>query len=252
MAAILVHGNPETPVIWSHLVEELEGCTLTPGLPGFGCPSPAGWAATMDDYATWLVGEVEAEFVRSGPVDLVGHDWGGILVPRVATLRPDLLRSWVSDAIGALHERHHWHDLAQVWRTPGEGEAFFERQLAHPAAEVAAAYESSGMPASVSTTLVEAVDPEFARCVLALYRSAGNPALRTWGEELEAATLPPGMYLHATADPFSGKGVVAGEMAARVGAATGELEDQGHWWMLSAAPAAAALLEDFWRSAGGR
>ena len=250
MTAILVHGNPETPAIWNELTSALHTEVLTPGLPGFGCARPSPWAASMDDYADWLVEQIEAEHAVSGPVDLVGHDWGGILVPRAATLRPDLVRSWVSDALGALHERHHWHDLAQIWRTEGAGEEFFERQREHSVAEVASAYEGSGMPASVASTLAEAVDEEFARCVLALYRSAGNPELRAWGEAAEEATLPPGMLLHATADPFSGKGVVAGEMAQRLGASTGTLEGQGHWWMLGAPSAAAELLQDFWRSAG--
>jgi pimeloyl-ACP methyl ester carboxylesterase len=51
----------------------------------------------MDDYAAWLVAELEAV---GEPVDLVGHDWGGGFTVRVVSLRPDLVRSWVSDAAG--------------------------------------------------------------------------------------------------------------------------------------------------------
>jgi hypothetical protein len=36
--------------------------------------------------------------------------------------RPDLLRSWATDAIGVFDPDYVWHDLAQTWQTPGAGE----------------------------------------------------------------------------------------------------------------------------------
>jgi hypothetical protein len=36
--------------------------------------------------------------------------------------RPDLLRSWVSDTLGAFAPAYVWHALAQEWQTPGAGE----------------------------------------------------------------------------------------------------------------------------------
>ena len=61
-----------------------------------------------------------------GPVDLVGHDWGGGHVVNVAMTRPDLLRSWATDVIGVFDPEYEWHDLAQVWQVPGEGERAIE------------------------------------------------------------------------------------------------------------------------------
>ena len=47
MAIVLLHGNPETPVIWEPLVAELgRDDVYTPQLPGFGCPVPKGFGAT--------------------------------------------------------------------------------------------------------------------------------------------------------------------------------------------------------------
>ena len=51
-------------------------------MPGFGCPRPAEFGATKDEYVEWLVAELEG---MDGPVDLVGHDWGAGLTYRVAT-----------------------------------------------------------------------------------------------------------------------------------------------------------------------
>jgi pimeloyl-ACP methyl ester carboxylesterase len=58
-------------------------------------------------------------------VDLVGHDWGGGFTLRAASLRPDLLHSWVSYAAGVGDVEFRWHEFAKIWQTPGAGEQFF-------------------------------------------------------------------------------------------------------------------------------
>src|SRR6266511_5211652 len=128
MPAVLVHGVPETERLWSTLRSHLSRPdVVTPSLPGFGNPRPQGFGATMDDYAAWLIGELE----RIGePVDLVGHDWGGGFTVRVVSLRPDLVRTWVTDAAGLADVDFEWHDFAKIWQTPEQGEAFWEQQLA--------------------------------------------------------------------------------------------------------------------------
>ena len=88
--------------------------------PGSARRWPTASGRRSDDYLAWLVGELEA---LDGPIDLVGHDWGGGHVQRLAATRPDLIRSWVTDIAGAADPDYVWHDLAQVWQTPGDGEA---------------------------------------------------------------------------------------------------------------------------------
>ncbi len=92
MTAVFVHGVPETPAVWRGLLAALDRPdTVALSLPGFGSARPAGFGATMDEYVAWLAAELE----RLGdPVDLVGHDWGGGFVARVASTRPELVRSW--------------------------------------------------------------------------------------------------------------------------------------------------------------
>jgi pimeloyl-ACP methyl ester carboxylesterase len=117
---VFVHGNPETARIWAPLVDALSSdgvMTLSP--PGFGAAVPEGFGATSDEYLAWLGSELE---VLDGPVDLVGHDWGGGHVVRLACDRPDLLRSWCTDIAGCFAPDYVWHDLAQVWQTPEAGE----------------------------------------------------------------------------------------------------------------------------------
>ena len=246
MTTVLVHGNPETPAVWDPLRKELgRSDVVALHLPGFGISTAAGFSATKESYVDWLVGELES---IGEPVDLVGHDWGGAFVCRVACLRPDLLRSWASDIAGVLHDDYVWHDFAQIWQKPGDGEAFFEAQLSTPRAEQVARYNSMGITGDVAESFAGAAGPEMARCVLALYRSAAQPAMREWGADAEKARSRPGLVLAAENDPFVGGPVLALAMAKRMGAATVDLPGVGHWWMLQNPVLGAKTLETFWAS----
>ena len=82
MTVVMVHGNPETAAVWGPLLAELgrdDVVTLSP--PGFGAPIPDGFGCTVGEYRDWLADELER---MDGPVDLVGHDWGGGHVVNVA------------------------------------------------------------------------------------------------------------------------------------------------------------------------
>jgi len=244
MPVVLVHGNPEIPAIWDPLRSHLQRTdVIALQLPGFGIDAPAGFGATRDDYVAWLVGELEA---IGEPVDLVGHDWGGGFALRVACLRPDLLRSWVSDVFGLLHPDYVWHDFAQIWQTPGDGEAFFESTLAQPKADTIALYGSLGIPADTAALIADAAGPEMARCVLALYRSAIQPAMAEWGRDVGLASTRPGLAIIATEDPFVRSESYAHELAAAMGATEHVLDGLGHWWMLQDPARGAAALEAFW------
>ena len=60
MPAVFVHGVPETPAIWDDLRSHLgRDDVIALQLPGFGCPRPAGFGATKEEYVDWLVGELE-------------------------------------------------------------------------------------------------------------------------------------------------------------------------------------------------
>jgi len=192
--AVLVHGNPETAAIWGPLLALLERddvVTLSP--PGFGAPVPEGFGATADEYAEWLASEL-AKF--DGPVDLVGHDWGGGHVVRVACDHPELIRSWCTDIAGCFAPDYVWHDFAQAWQTPGVGEEAVAGQVAGDPKDQAALYQSLGMTSDVAMQLAQAFDETMGRCILSLYRSAAQPAMSRWGENLPAAKARPGLRGH--------------------------------------------------------
>lgn len=244
MVAVFVHGVPETPAVWEPLLAHVRRADVVAlQLPGFGAPAPTGWTATKEEYVAWLIAELEA---IGEPVDLVAHDWGGGFGVRVATTRPDLLRSWVTDVTGLFHPDYQWHAFAQIWQTQGEGEKYFADTLALPPETRAELYESVGMTPDVALTLGRAIDDEMASCILRLYRSSVQPALAEWGRLAEKAAARPGMALCPSADPFAGDNTLAIDMGHRMGARVVELEGAGHWWMLHDPAAKAALLHEFW------
>lgn len=244
MPAVLVHGVPETPVVWDPLRSRLRRTDVVAlQLPGFGVSAPEGFSATKEEYVDWLAGELEA---IDEPVDLVGHDWGGGFALRIATTRPELLRSWVSDVAGILDPEYQWHDFAKIWQTPDAGEQFFADQMVQPIEARTGLYESLGIAPDAALEFVKASDEEMGRCILALYRSATEAALVEWYKDAAAAAARPGLVLAAEADPFTGGTDKALRMATALGAEARVLEGLGHWWMQEDPAQGAQVLEDFW------
>ena len=249
---LFVHGNPESSAIWGPLTEELtsRGCVRVVHLspPGFGAPVPSGWAATQVEYRDWLVSEI-AKFGE--PVDIVGHDWGAGHVYGMLEHRPTNVVTWAADCGGLVHPDYTWHDAALGWQTPEVGEAMIDGLVNLSFDEKFVAFESLGMTPDVARSVARAVDAEMGRCVLALYRSAAQPAMRELGQRIiDAKSSRGGAVIVPTADPYPGTPTMAREVADQLGATTIELVDRGHWWMLEDPARAAELLITFWSEHG--
>lgn len=239
---VFLHGVPETAAIWNKVRAAIARPSVALRLPGFGCPKPDEFASTKDDYVEWLLAELDR---IDEPIDLVGHDWGAAFTYRLATAHGDRLRSWAADVAKIAHPDYEWHDFAQIWQTPGEGEAFFEAMRSAPAEQRAPAFEAMGVPADDALEMAEASDETMATCILALYRSATPNVHHHWGPW--SPTSAPGLVLLPTNDPFTDE-KMGGEVADALGARVARLEGVGHFWPYQAPDAAAATLESFWAS----
>jgi haloalkane dehalogenase len=123
--ALLVHGYPESSYMWRHVMPVLAGAgwhAVAPDLAGFGNSPPDGpgtWEAHVERLASFH------DEHALGRVLLVTHDWGVLIGLRWACDNPALVRGLVISDGGFFADRK-WHDLANVMRTPGEGEKLME------------------------------------------------------------------------------------------------------------------------------
>ena len=246
MTVVFVHGNPETSAIWVPLTAVLgrdDVVLLSP--PGFGAPLPDGFGATYPEYRDWLEGQLRT---IDGPIDLVGHDWGGGHVMNVVMRWPELVRSWATDVVGLFDADYVWHDMAQVWQTPGAGEELIANMMSGGVAGRTEMLVSLGFPADIAAAVAEHQNDDMATAILALYRSAAQPAMAEEGRALESAAARPGLSLLATEDPYIGASANRRRAAERAGARTEVLEGLGHWWMLEDPKRGAAALTSFWET----
>ena len=249
MTLVLVHGNPETTAIWNPMRAALERrgigasdvVALSP--PGFGVPAPEGFGATMNEYRDWLAAELK-QLLAAGAehVDLLGHDWGGGHVMRIAMERPDLIRSWCTDVIGLFDPDYVWHDAAQLWQSP-DGDASIERMISRSDDERIPFYAGMGMGTEVATAVVPHINADMGRCILALYRDAAQPAMQRLGQNISTAAQRPGLCILAEGDVFTGGAEAHRRLAGRAGAQVAELADVGHWWMCEQPELAARTIE---------
>lgn len=237
MPAFFVHGVPETHRLWDPIIAGLErDDTIAIDLPGFGVAPPPGFTSTKEAYVDWLIERIAAV---GEPVDLVGHDFGAVLTLRAVCLRPDLVRSWAGGG-GQIDPDYHWHPLARIWQTPGEGERWFEH-LDRDARAVGLA--EGGITRAEANRIVRDMDATMAAAILPLYRSA-----ITLGSDWHAALAgfrPPALVIHGRDDPAIPE-VTARRLAADIDARTFLLLEAGHWFPLQSPRACVEALERHW------
>src|ERR1700710_2186857 len=118
---LLVHGYPASSYMWRHLMEAGAAVgwqSVAPDLPGYG-DSPYSGPATWEHHLAAL--DAFHREQELGEVVLVVHDWGGLIGLRWACEHPELVRAMVISNTGFFADGK-WHGMADVLRTPGQGE----------------------------------------------------------------------------------------------------------------------------------
>ena len=242
MPAVFVHGVPDTARLWDRLVPLLHrDDVITVTLPGFGTEVPPDWRATKEDYAGWLVSELEH---IGEPVDLVAHDWGAILAQRVASIRPDLVRTLACGS-GPLDREYEWHAMAQLWQTADVGEQIMAALDSTSAADLAAGFVAGGSPPELATIQAEQLDSRMAQCILALYRSAVTVG-DEWQGQVAAMPRRPAVVFHGADDLYVPLRI-AERLAARLDAELVMYAECSHWWPWDRATETAERLTELWR-----
>jgi pimeloyl-ACP methyl ester carboxylesterase len=242
MPAVLVHGVPDTHRLWDRVSSHLaRRDVVAVALPGFDAPVPPGFEPTKEAYVDWLVRELER---HGAPVDVVGHDWGSLLVQRVVSIRPDLVRTWACGD-GPIDVEYVWHDLAQQWQTPGVGEAMMEMMTEQALAD---GLPAAGVPPEIAREVARHVDATMKQCILGLYRSAIHVGAE-WQAGVEQVRRP-ALVLWSRDDPYV-EPRFAERLAARVRGELVFVDGCGHWWPYEKPAESAAALERFWAAHAG-
>ncbi|AZS80058.1 alpha/beta hydrolase [Achromobacter spanius] len=237
MPAVLVHGVPDTHRLWNRLLSQIKRQdVIAPDLPGFGKPVPDGFTATKEEYIDWLTRELEA---IGTPVDLVGHDWGCLLTARIASTRPDLVRTWVGIS-GPVDPAYPWHDLAKIWQTPVEGERWMENLDLEAFADQLV---QAKVPRDEAREMVRYIDETMKSSILALYRSAVHVGAE-WKPELSNITVP-ALVIWGLDDPYLPHRF-ADELANATRAQAAVKLRSSHWPMLERTTDVARELEAHW------
>jgi haloalkane dehalogenase len=187
-AVLLVHGYPESSYMWRHALAALANAgwrALAPDLPGYGDSEPAP-SGTWEQHIEALDRFVEA--LDPGPLVLVTHDWGVPIALRWACDRPGMAHALVISDGGFFADRR-WHDLANVMRTPDEGEKLI-RAYTREGFVAAMSSVSSGMSEDAIAEYWKAFADDSRRLAhLELYRSGDFNKLAPYEGRLAALGL---------------------------------------------------------------
>src|SRR4051812_24124028 len=119
---LFVHGYPESSFMWREALPAVARAGwrgVAPDLPGYGDSPPGDRSGTWEEHISSL--ERFRSALGLDRVVLVTHDWGVPIGLRWACDNPGSVRALVISDGGFFADRR-WHDLANVMRTPGEGE----------------------------------------------------------------------------------------------------------------------------------
>jgi hypothetical protein len=109
-----------------------------------------------------------------------------------------------------------------------------------------------GIPSDTAAIVSAGQNKEMARCILALYRSAAQPAMANLGRRLADTEQRPGLVLIPTEDHFVGTEQMYAEVATSLGAKALTMKGFNHWWMFGEGVAIAAdALIAHWDSVAG-
>ncbi len=237
MPAVFIHGVPDTVHVWDSVFRQLARTDLLAlELPGFDTAVPAGFSASKEEYVNWIIRKLDAV---GEPVDLVGHDWGCLFTARVASLRPDLVRTWAAGS-GPVSVGYEWHPLARIWQTPGKGEQWM-REL--DPGKFSQQLKELGIPPEIAPAMASRVDERMKQVILPLYRSALHVG-QEWQSELAKITSP-GLVFWGEQDeacPIR----FAGELANDTRAERILKLDCGHWTPLQKPKEIADALAAHW------
>ncbi|HSZ13373.1 MAG TPA: alpha/beta fold hydrolase [Solirubrobacteraceae bacterium] len=251
-AVLLVHGYPQSSYIWQHALPALAAAgwrALAPDLPGYGDSEPGdAGAGAWERHVEALERFVQA--LQPGPVALVMHDWGVMIGLRWACDHPGAASALVISDGGFFSDRR-WHDLANVMRTPEEGEKLVHAYT-REGLQGALRAVSSGMSAAALAEYWKGFADDQRRVAhLELYRSGDFDKLVPYEGRVAALNLP-ALILWGAEDRFAGVAMARRFHAELPGSELEVLDGAGHFVWDDEPEISTAALVDFLGRRGPR
>lgn len=224
---LLLHGNPDTHLVWSDVVSSLSAShrCIAPDLPGFGqSRAPADFDCSLENMSRHVAGVLDG--LNLSRAHMVAHDVGSTYGLAFATTHPERLLS-LTILNGNFFPDYQWHFWARLWRRRGVGELV----MAVANRRLFVSEMRKGSP-GVTREYAERAYADYGRdtrrMVLRWYRAMGPEVLRGWDERfLRDCAGVPKQVLWGDLDPY-----VPASTADRYGVEARHYPDCGHWLML--------------------
>ncbi len=224
---LLLHGNPDSADLWDGVIDRLQDqyrC-IAIDLPGFArSKAPRNFDCSPENLARFVDEVVEGLGIHE-PINLVGHDFGGVFAMAWAVMHPAKLRRIVVINHCAFVSGMKWHWRGRVWRTPVLGEL---SMLVIPWR----AFRSSMREGSKKLTdeqirhVYDMLSLQWKWMALRLYRAANPEDFEQWAPPmLEMTAKIPTLVLWGEHDPYL-PGWTADHFNARK---VVRFAESGHW-----------------------
>jgi pimeloyl-ACP methyl ester carboxylesterase len=227
-AIVLLHGNPDTHVVWSGIASRLASThrCIAPDMPDFGeSVAPADFDVSLTGQSRFVSALFDAlDLPRA---HLVCHDVGATYGLAFASEHADRLRS-LTILNASFSPDYRWHFWARMWRLPVVGEIvmlagnewLFVKETKKG---------SPGVTDEMARLAYREFHPRARRMVLRFYRWLDPSKLKGWDEKLLASTAEtPKQVLWGDLDPY----MPDAKSAERFGVEAVHYPDAGHWAMI--------------------
>ena len=200
---LLLHGNPDTADIWDGITNHLQEnyrC-ISPDLPGFGrSGDPGNFDCSLENLALFVDDLVEAIGIAE-PLNLVVHDFGGIIGLAWLVRHPEKVRRLVIMNM-TFSSKYQWYTWAKLWRTPLIGELSL-LTLTWPVFYWSVRRATRKLTTDQIRQAYTFVTPRMKRMILRLYRATATKNFVGWEDELKEITAHlPSMVIWGDNDPY--------------------------------------------------
>jgi pimeloyl-ACP methyl ester carboxylesterase len=242
---LLLHGNPDSSLVWRGVMARLADrfdC-VAPDLPGYGhSVAPREFDYGIESMARW-VDELVTALNLPTPLNVAGHDFGGVFALAWTATRPQRVRRIAISNI-VFSADYRWHLWARIWRTPLLGELSL-LALSPRSARASLKRSSPRLPDAYFDETYGLVTPAVKRRILRLYRTLTPAAFAPWRARVEAALAQvPLAVLWGDGDPYVADAWADDLPAQRVR----HFAAAGHWLPVVEPQATADALAEFFAS----